>query len=218
MKRTILFILMVFCLPIIFAGSINAQEQKTIDINKRQIAYLESTFQEKMSDHNAKISNVKKAFDFDGNEYIIIEGDSNGYMIYSVNSAIIVEYSSQSKSPCLEYKRDLFYGGPTFYYVLENDKLKHTIINENFSKNEISSFKQSSVELNQALYEQRDKQVLAYINEGVVKKNSIGVQSNSANTIKNPEFFENLDDFGYMSGGVCGFIGLNMLIAYHDAH
>src|SRR5690554_2160525 len=192
MKKIVLLMLMFLFVPAASLLSVNAQEQKVI-LNSRMYEYLEETFKEKMENPKHEVSKMKVAYDFDDNAYIIVEGIVNGYMIYSVNSAVIVEFSSKSLSPFSKYDKNLFYGGPTFYYVLDDELLKHTILENEFFDENIPEFIQSSKELNDLLCNQKNEDVLAHINEGSQLEKNVVIQSNSSNAVENPEFFQNLN-------------------------
>lgn len=83
------------------------------------------------TDTNFRVSNIKSAVDFAGNEYYIAECSPTGYMIFNVNTGVFAEYSPSAPSPYLGYFEDLYYCGPTFYYVEGTDgDLEHLIVSD----------------------------------------------------------------------------------------
>jgi len=218
MKKKILISVVLFVMICLFSGKVFASDIASNNIELRTNTLLIELFDDISKSTSKKVSNIKTAFDFDGNEYKVVEGSPHGYLIFSVNTGVVVEYSSNSISPFYKLKGELYYGGPTFYYTQMDNYINHTIIQENHHINQLDNFKISSRVLNDALYQMKDTVILDYINQGIKRSDQIMDKSSSTGTVENPEFYENLDNFGAMSGDVCGFIGLNMLIAYHDKY
>jgi len=210
-----IFLLVMTCLS---TGTVFASNSISSEIELRTSKVLVELFRDISEPTSNKVNSVKTVYDFDGNEYKVVEGAPQGYLIFSVNSGVVVEHSYSSISPYFNTNGKLFYGGPNFYYSQKDNYLNHTIIDENHNIEQIDNFKLSSRNLNEMLFQMKDTVILDYINKGIKTPEQLTDQSRATGTVDNPGFYENLDSFGGMSGGVCGFIGLNMLIGYHDKY
>lgn len=198
----------------------------------RKLFVFNSKLAEIKGSKDASISAIKTASDFNGRIYSIIECSPTGYMIYSNDTAVFVEYAINSPSPYLNVHENLYYGGPTFYYQIIENKLIHTIQrSEKFDAGYINEFSNSSKLMYEQLSKIKDVPTLEYVTEGKSSYSSINLAPITpmaykiyTGKVKNPEFFRNLSSFGYWGGdkrcpkGCCGFVGLNMLVAYHDKY
>lgn len=186
-------------------------------LEKRTYEVFNDKLNQIKGDSDIFISNVKTAVDFAGNTYNIIECNPIGYMIYSVETGIFVEYSIYSSSPYYDRFDNLFYGGPTFYYYFSDKLLQHTILDEMFFENDMEIFTSSSKDLHEELSNKKDDLILEYIKTGK-KNNNITPQATYVGVVNDAGFFRNLNRFGDVDGNLCGYIGLNMMIAYHDKY
>lgn len=157
-----------------------------------------------------QIKDIKTVYDFAGNEFYVAECVPTGYYIYNVETDTIVESSERGVSPYIGYSRDMYYGGPTYYYVMENGTYRHAMdATETLSNDQVQILRQScqkGFETIETRYQTRDKAI------------STMVLYASDKTVRHPEFYQNLTHCGYISGGKCGFIALWMLIAYKDKY
>lgn len=90
-------------------------------------------------DTEASISATKTLYDFAGNTYTLVECSPTGYMIMCDDSATMVEYSGTSPSPYLGLTTNLYYGGPSYFYTLENGTYRHTVTGEIFDYSPVVS-------------------------------------------------------------------------------
>jgi len=211
--------LMGFLFNLIVCGASNLEIKDFKDRRLEALAYERIT----LTGEDRTISKIKSVYDFSGNEYKVIELLPIGYMIYSVDSGIFVERGINSPSPYLNYEKDLYYGGPKNYYILQEDKFVHTVIDTQLDIASLKSYQEVTDKMYQALQEKKDTAVLQYVNSGkkisTIQSTSVTIQAASlSGSIAHPEFFVNLDSYGHYSGQVCGYIALNMAIAYHDKY
>lgn len=187
------------------------------------------------TDTNFRVSNIKSAVDFAGNEYYIAECSPTGYMIFNVNTGVFAEYSPSAPSPYLGYFEDLYYCGPTFYYVEGTDgDLEHLIVSDEIIVgSEKANYVESCQQYYNTLVADTNQLVVNYL-DGQYGNQSFAqvataamsaqeeVQSTTYGYLKNYEFFFNMEHCGYYcppnSGGICGYIGLGMLIAYKEKY
>lgn len=158
------------------------------------------------------LENVKEVYDFAGNIFYVGECLPTGYFIYNPTTDIVVESSKSGVSPYHNVSGELYYGGPTYYYVLKNGIYTHTIEAQEVLTNDTVVALQENCE---AAY-QSILIKAATLDNGV---SAVAVESGDK-TIKHPEFFQNLSHCGYVSigDGICGFIALGMIIAYNDKY
>lgn len=157
-----------------------------------------------------QLDTVKTVYDFASNKFYVTECTPSGYFIYNPNTDTVVESSEKGVSPYVGFNEDLFYGGPTYYYVLINGSYKHTLLSsEVLSDNQVAHLQQSC----KVGYKNIETKYLS-------RNNCLSVTAADSDnkTIKHPEFYKNLTHCGYISGGYCGFIALGMLIAYKDKY
>lgn len=182
-----------------------------------------------------RISGIKSASDFAGNEYYIAECLPIGYMIFNANTGVFAEYSPSAPSPYLGCSDGLYYCGPTFYYVEEADgDLEHLIAsNEIIVGSEKANYVESCQQYYSTLIADTNQLVVNYLdgqygNQAFVQV-ATAAMSTQAETqeitygyLDNYEFFFNMEQCGYYcppnSGGICGYIGLGMLIAYKEKY
>lgn len=73
-----------------------------------------------------EIDTIKPLVDFAGNVYYDIECDPQGYIIMHGQTGDYVEYSEEAQSPYAGFYGTLLYGGPTYYYYVEDGEYEHT--------------------------------------------------------------------------------------------
>lgn len=210
---------------------------------KRLNKVFEDKFKETVLTANLNVSitvdKIKEAQDFSGNRYLIIEGKPEGYMIYNVNTGTFCERSPKGKSPYYEKDGNLYYGGLTYYYQKQGDKYynlkeKEEILNE--SDIDTYGLVQQSEKLQQYYIESPKNEIINFINKGDTIEYKALHQKNikeieyenyektleenqlvrSARYFSYYDWFSNLNDCGFISGGKCGYIALAMVYAAHD--
>jgi len=182
------------------------------------------------SSHNIQISSVKQIQDFSGEIYYAVECVPSGYMIYHPASAVVVESSPSAPSPYSHVSgSNLYYGGPTEYYIKVGDIYEHTVINEKITLSiDVERMRYTSNEITATLNQMKDVALLDYLTTGNKTAYTTSMRASSGNRGGNlsedeVEWFENLTQCGYFEGpdgddtyGCCGFIGLNILYAFFD--
>ena len=63
-------------------------------------------------------------------------------------------------------------GGPKNYYILQEDKFNHTVIDTQLDIASLKSYQEVTDKMYQALQEKKDTAVLQYVNSGKNKYNS----------------------------------------------
>ena len=171
------------------------------------------------------ITRIITVQDFSNEKYTVIECVPRGYIIYHPNSGVFVESSPSAISPYINLTGDnLYYGGPTEYYI-ENDGIYyHTVIDEVIdNQTDINNMKLYSEKIKSELNSHKNIALLDYvINKDAAayatmsKSNTYAVESGlSLNEIN---WFKNLNQCGYYSvgDGLCGFVALNILYSFFD--
>lgn len=101
--------------------------------------------------NNAVYSTVKQVTDFAGNGYTVVEYSPVGYFIFHNESGKYVEYAERALSPYCGYEENLYYGGPTEYYVKYGETYYHTVLDDvQISSIFESEMAASSEQLNQS--------------------------------------------------------------------
>ena len=193
--------------------------------DRRLYAVMQDTIKE-ISDSSIRMSGVKTVYGFDGEEYISVECQPSGYMIYHPASGKFVETSPSAPSPYQGLTGDnLYYGGPTEYYQLRDGKYQHTVINESFcDAGDVELMAENSEQISQRLCAEKNTAVLNYVESGdtgayrAMSAASASASSGGLSTFQQNWFKGLTENFGYWEtgDGVCGFVALNLLIAWFD--
>lgn len=198
----------------------------------RKISVFEYKISEMCTDQDLTISCIKTATDFAGNPYTIVECNPTGYLVFCETSGVFVEYSPTAPSPYLNQNGELYYCGPTFYYKKDSTglTLKHTIEeNESVSAARILNYVSTCNQFVDYNLEQKNTVILNYIKSGDVNTpfSEIASQYQTRSTtygyLTNYTFFFNMTaPCGYYcpsgSDGICGYVGLSLIIAYRDKY
>ncbi len=167
------------------------------------------------------VMHVKTLLDFAGNTYKLVECNPIGYFILHVESGTIVEYSTKARSPYIGFSEKIYYAGPTYYYVAENDNFTHTIFEEILSSESIETAMSISAQSHFELLQNKNIAVTNYISgthDGLsTDVNSYNSASNTDYWVNTPSWFRNRTSFGYVSGGYCGYIAANLILKYHNS-
>lgn len=229
LKITSFVVLVLFCFSNLMAAS-----ALTIVDNKSKEVRLQNIFQYQLDEMVSQekqtmavksvtaptISKIKKLKDFDANQYLLVELEPEGYMIYHIESGNFVEHSVSSVSPYCGFDQDIYYAGPNEYYYLNHstNQYEHTIFNDYIANENLEHNRQVCSNIERTLESNKDQQTLDYIDKNIPIARPMGTEaSNGFYYINGYTFFSKLDQCGYMSGGVCGYIALGMLLAYHRA-
>lgn len=192
-----------------------------------KIVYYINAYIDIYGDNNVRVSDIKTAYDFCGNEYKVIECEPTGYFIMVPESGMLTEFSCTSDSPYSAYTNEkMFYAGPTYYYVLTSeqneDVFMHTIETDSYlTRSTVDSFRKKCEEIyteyRSMVVPLARKYFLGDINE---ENLLMGLEDNhSANPsplyMPNASWFtSHSSGFGYVSGGCCGYIAANLLLKY----
>ena len=221
---------MLLCASVLACTTLAApvKEQPQLSLSPQEFR-AQAVFRDKaaeISDSAVKISQIKTVRDFNGEPYTVIECAPAGYMIYHPASGKFVETSPSAPSPYRGLVGDhLYYGGPTEYYQLEDGVYFHTVLDETFQEPEtVECMRQASVDLSEYLTQTRNVALLDYVANG---EQQAYVTANTEHTYigglnaDQQKWFRELENCGYWKlpkdgKGACGFIGLNMIIAFLD--
>lgn len=211
------------------AASESASAEALSAVELRKLAVIDDHVAGMSSDYDIPVtrSATKTLYDFAGNTYTLVECTPSGYMVMCDDSATMVEYSAKSPSPYAGYSSNLYYGGPTFFYALDNNVLVHTVTEETLDYNPTqrianaeNSLYNSSNTMHSDLVAYKDEISLQFIQEGVSPKTeSVYLYGHYWTAVNNSAFFRNKTtqtQMGYLSGGYCGFIAANLLLGYYD--
>lgn len=171
-----------------------------------------------------KVSAIKVARDFAGNIYTVIETAPTGYFIYHNESGNFVDYSPLSPSPYSGYEGDnLYYGGPTQYFVLEDGYFTHTVIEEKYPVSYQDEFAKTSQKANAAFLAEPNDTVVEYVKNGTSdKKTAYQTQSVSAPTYAYIPYSTQISSLttrskmGYINvpKGACGYIATSIVLLW----
>lgn len=239
--KKIMFAIIILALIIIPVNASNLSSYSSnISKEERLINLFKDKINEIQGNEILSIENIKTVYDFDNNEYSVVELKPRGYLIFSNNSGLFTEYSTTASSPYIGLNENIFYAGPTYYYYKNGNILENTETNENIN---YQQYKDTLVavcsNIDEKLYQKRNIDKLKYINDGSALNLSVcstkstdltniatTLSTTLSGSVSNTGFFYNLLNCGYYSApnpnanggqsGCCGFVALNMLIAYHD--
>lgn len=163
------------------------------------------------------IDKTKTITDFGGNEYALVECAPKGYFIYHIDSGICVEYNINAQSPFINVTGEALYGGPTYYYEKESGVYTHTVLDSTLDNLAIADITKQCKEWNAELLACADMSTANYIRG---TSNNVPALTSSSNTnywVSYRTFFTSAkSNFGYKSGGYCGYIAANLILRYWD--
>lgn len=166
---------------------------------------------------------TKSMRDFAGNTYTLVECQPSGYMIYHNASGQFVETSATSPSPYLKYTDNLYYGGPTHYYVLIDGEYVHTVLEETYSENDIDAFVSVCTDSHEYFLNESNAAVLNYIENGQSTALQAVAQENATSEdfpsyITNAYCLNNCathSEMSYFAKGACGYIAAALLMLWY---
>lgn len=199
--------------------SVFAASEMTSTINKTTEQRVERIVEGKIASigKNITVKDVDIIKDFDGNDYAVVDCDPKGYFIYHVNSGVCVEYNLGAKSPFANVSGTPMYGGPANYFEKEQEKYIHTVTGLQLGKEAVAAVKEECKLQNKEFLAKPIQETKKYL-DGTT--NQLEVQVTRANTdywVSNYTYFKNkTSNFGYKSGGYCGYIAANLILKYWD--
>lgn len=218
MKNRILSLLLMIALVLSFSVTAFASDISTeeVDLTTTRIELLTK---QKISSLGVKlgVDKVKIVNDFNGNEYALVECIPKGYFIYHIDSGICVEYNLNAQSPFINVTGEALYGGPTYYYEKNGGIYTHTVLDSILETASVADITKQCRDWNAELLACKDVATANYI-QG--KDNCIPALASSDNTdywVSYRTFFTSAtSNFGYKSGGYCGYIAANLILKYWD--
>lgn len=141
--------------------------------------------------------------DFDGNNFILKEGD-NSYEIHD-NNGNFIEDSYEVNSPYYNLSGEKYYLGPMNYFVFGDEKLTnlYTGCVENIEKYKGSKYVLKNVPETRS-------------SDPVGNPDKTDIDINGFTVIKRDEYFRNLPYFPRNYLGDCGNVALSILLGYYD--
>lgn len=151
--------------------------------------------------------NVKFLSDFSDNYFKLYEFSDVAYAIYTADTSLFIEGSASAKSPYFGYEGNLYYLGPTYYYVIDNNKVFHTVLNT-----------YSDIPVNESF----DFNSLAQNYSRSVSKTSNLSQIYTSNTTQGDNYISHSEYFSeyiYPESSItCGITALCILLGYFDTY
>ena len=149
-----------------------------------------------------------------------------GYAIYNNASGLILEKSKESPSPYSGINENLYYSGPTYYYVYDEvrDAYIHTISGEIIS-NQFMVSRAEACSIAQSEWNKiADTSLKTYIDFGTIFNPSVKSASGTYTFVGNHKnFFKDLttaEEIGYYSApntnGCCGYVAAGLVLLYYD--
>lgn len=211
---------MLTALLIVPAGVVSAEENSRLNnVLQSYVGVINDEY-----DTDVSMGTVRTLEDFAGNGYTLVECEPEGYFIMCNDSATLVEYSGTSVSPYKGYQGDLYYGGAGYFFVKQNDNL-YDIFNQcNVDSAYVQQLAQSSAELYADIMEEKNENMLAYLNGNAVMRRtaSLGLYRKTWKVVNNADFFRNKRttvQMSYYANGntaYSGYVCASMLLGYYD--
>ncbi len=241
LKKTITgFIILSMVITAIPVGSVGLNgsigEEEIYGYERRLQSVLSAKLDEIKQKYNVsslRISAIKEARDFAGNEFLVVEFNPTGYMIFNEEYGVFVESSASSPSPYLTSTGNLYYCGPMFYYAEdENGNAVHTLeTDEIIPASDISLCAESCNEKYSKIGEEANTMVLDYL-EGKYRQrafvdvatelrgSSASTMATQSNEVYLSLYFSGMNQCGFYcppgSSGICGYISLALVISYKE--
>lgn len=188
-----------------------------------------SVFQSVMASwkNECTIATIKTLSDFAGNSYTLAECYPTGYMIFNNKSALMMESAENSPSPYWGTANNLYYAGPTHYYVYNEDfnQYTHLISDTVLTAEEISEKATVCSNAQTEMNKIADTALKNYIENGKISNTSIRPLVNNDYTYVggHEDFFKNLTThelMGYYEtsngDGCCAYVAAGIVLLYYD--
>ncbi len=181
--------------------------------------------------NNVEISSMEYLYNLDESpDYIYVEFEGSGYVVYSSETLDVMEYSLKGFLP---YNTDekKYYAGPTNYLKKERENFKNVTTNEVITKAESTSYVETSKEVlvkSETRQGKTRKSVLKEKNElnndkiAVRKLNAGGITipaggfGPTATYITNAEYFMLNPQHGNNENDTCSAVAAQLLLSYHN--
>ena len=181
--------------------------------------------------NNVEISSMEYLYNLDESpDYIYVEFEGSGYVVYSSETLDVMEYSLKGSLP---YNTDekKYYAGPTNYLKKEKENFKNVTTNEVITKAESTSYVEMSKEVlvkSETRQGKARKSILKEKNKlnnnkiAVRKLNAggttipAGISGTNVKYITNADYFLIGPHHGHNSSGTCDSVAAQLLISYHN--
>lgn len=191
-------------------------EETTFDeaLLNLHISKIESISQKRgVLDQNS--INIKKIYDMDENEFQLVETGEIGYYIFDPESGKYLECSDKSPSPYLGYTENLYYFGPTNYYVFDGSEYNHTIIeSETYQENELYEIQEN--------FDDRIKVSREIKDIAVIEALESGNAESTKNIYSRATTYQYIPSYSYIknavypknTSGTCGYTASTIVLNY----
>ena len=166
-----------------------------------------------MLNSNKQIS--KTLIDLSGNTFKLVEMGNKGYYIIDKKTNKYLEYSNETPSPYLTYNKNLYYFGPTNYYIFDGTSYKHTILkDEKLQTNTIFNIQQNFTM--RILQSRKIKNISPSINILSIENINFDILKSSK---KEYNYIKGADWIRYANyppniNGTCGYTAATILLSY----
>lgn len=166
---------------------------------------------------------MRTILDISGNSFALYEVGNEAYFIYDPVSESFLEGSPSAPSPYLNVEGELRYLGPQKYYVVSDNILDHTILDESYNIS-ASMASKLQAELDVALNEiQTVRSVARATAERNAEQRSTGLENMVREVYENEEYvnyyvrnYWNIVNATYPANteGTCGYVSACLLLYY----
>lgn len=213
-------------LVILFTLTISSTSAQSVYSKDQLEVYIYESMIQYEGKGQLQISDIKTIKDFAGNKYTIIECEPNGYFVYHNTSGKFIEFAIESISPYKSYSKNLYYAGPTQYYIKNGNEYQHLIDkNKIIDESTAQDFVNTCNVVEKKLYDSKNQKILDFINQKITfnKSSSILIQESSNiispqlvtyQYIPNYTYISTLTQFGENIYGTCGYIAAIIVLYY----
>ncbi|MBR6737005.1 MAG: C10 family peptidase [Clostridia bacterium] len=224
MKKVISLVLTVFvCLStmIFTLGIIKPDETLLNAIDIARKLFNSNCLKSEVS-NDIKRFTAKYIKGLDNNEdFIVVETENGGYVIFEKTSFDLIEYSPIDKSPYVDISSsNSYYAGPSQYYKKDGNQIRHTKLNKVLSENECLTVASSFKEKHQDILKNRTKEKSS---SNARTLGSIGDLTGPDNFafrdrryISGYEFFIDNTNHGRNLESTCASVATQLLLAYNN--
>lgn len=187
---------------------------------------VQNPFIEQMNaeyESDVELAKTKQLKDLDNNTYTLLECNPAGYIIICDDSNTMVEYSAFSVSPYIEYDKDLYYFGPTYFSVLNgNDFIDLMSGGILFSLNKDVEIEKKVKTESKVMHDTMVEQAQSAKNNISPLSEGYDVYNTHWTCVNNYGFFttktDNISFSYYQQGnsGCCGYVAASLLLGYYD--
>ena len=187
---------------------------------------LENIAARRNNNFNSVVSAVKRAYDFNGYMYYVVEFSPVGYAIYDDTMSNLLVFNYKASSPYLNYNDGLIFAGASQYYINSSyeiaestksvevgDMVIHAVTGEELQidVDNLEKLQTQSEAISDAVISSRNEKSLT--NTEIAR--SVASSATDAAYLSQYNVIINADTTGFNTSSNCGYVAAALVVWYH---